>query len=1417
MSLTVRASRLLKPAAKLAQWTLRLLLALVLVLALAVAALHWWIVPRINDFRPQVESHLSRALGVPVRIDALQADGDNGLVPAIAAQGVHLMQPDGAAGLVLPRVTVALSVPSLMRLRAEQIVIDAPQLNIQRTSDGRILVAGIPLANTAGQDSGAAADGLFRQREVVLRNGSITWDDQQRGLAPVTFSDVHILLRNPGLRHEWQISARPPADWGEVLELRGRMRQPLWAMHDGDWKHWSGQLYAEAKQLNAAPMAAYLPAEWRLQQGQGSARMWVDVARGQVTNGTADVALRDVGVRRSFTPKSNKTAVGGDVVSTSSYQNKSDAGAGDDAVLLLRSVQGRLGGHADAAGFEVFTEKLTVESASGQQWPGGTARLQHVYATGKRASSTAASAQSLDIASLVELARLLPIPADARQWLAAYRPAGLVRTASAHWRGDLQDAKDWRMKADVAQLAVGMPSAAIRTNAARDAHGGLVLGDKEAHAGLRGMDVELSASASGGEATVNFADGALYLPRVFEDPLVPITSARTQVSWTVVGDHIQVQSDKLAFASPHAAGQARWSWHTTDPTQSASKSRFPGVLQLKGALDRADGTQVHRYLPLLVPPEARHYVRDAVLAGKASNVQFELNGDLWNMPFRKPGSGIFRITAPVRDVRYAYVPPSHLHPGDKPWPELNRLSGELVFDGPGMQVNQAKGILDGNERIRVEQATAKIADFHDTQVLVNAQARGPLPDMLNTVRRSAIDRLTDHALTQTDTDGDAQLLLKLDLPVHHMDKSKVDGKVVLAGNRVQFHNNSPVVQQVTGAVQFSEHGFVLQGIQGHALGGAVQLTGGMDVSGLPPGADHGPSVDVRASGVATAQGLLQAKELGPTVQLAQWAQGQTPYQLRISMARGVPLIDVRSDLQGMALNLPAPLHKLESEAWPMHFASTVPNAGAASAPVREQMALDVGDRAQVRYLLEPGADANAPAKVISGAIRLGPGALALPAKGISLEVNLPQLNVSDWQKLMQRAQWTAHEPSESAPASTPATTQRTGYAEQAKDYLPDHWDIRLGSLQVRGLDVQKLHLRGARTGQRWSSEIQSSLLDGQLDYVQDTQGPGTVYARIPQLRVGEKSVLESKADTTSAVDGEESLQKLPALDVVVEDLRWRDHSVGRLELQATNQSKGAESWWNLRHMSLANEAASLQASGDWGVRQGSATGPTPLNARRTQLQMRLDLKDTGKLLDRLGMPGVVNQGKGVLQGNVAWIGSPVSPDYGSMEGKLHVDVGQGQFLKVEPGAAKLLGVLNLQALPRRLTLDFKDVFSAGFGFDFVRGDVLVSDGVASTTNMQMKGVTAAVLLEGKAHLREETQNLHVVVVPELNTTTLSLVTTVINPVIGLGTFLAQALFKGKLTEAVTQEFEVTGSWSDPEVKRLQRAPSPEKSAVEQSP
>jgi uncharacterized protein YhdP len=86
----------------------------------------------------------------------------------------------------------------------------------------------------------------------------------------------------------------------------------------------------------------------------------------------------------------------------------------------------------------------------------------------------------------------------------------------------------------------------------------------------------------------------------------------------------------------------------------------------------------------------------------------------------------------------------------------------------------------------------------------------------------------------------------------------------------------------------------------------------------------------------------------------------------------------------------------------------------------------------------------------------------------------------------------------------------------------------------------------------------------------------------------------------------------------------------------------------------------------------------------------------------------------------------------------------------------------------------------------------------------MKGINAAVLMEGSADIARETQDIKVVVVPEINAGTASLIATVINPAIGIGTFLAQIFLRRPLTEAATQEFQIDGSWADPKISKVDR-------------
>src|SRR5665647_1317373 len=114
---------LLKTFLTIARWSLVVLLAAWLVFFAVWGALHWLIVPRIGEFRPQLEARASQILGVPVRIGAIAAHS-NGMIPSFELTNVELFDAQGRVALRLPRVLAAVSPRSLWHLGFEQLYVD---------------------------------------------------------------------------------------------------------------------------------------------------------------------------------------------------------------------------------------------------------------------------------------------------------------------------------------------------------------------------------------------------------------------------------------------------------------------------------------------------------------------------------------------------------------------------------------------------------------------------------------------------------------------------------------------------------------------------------------------------------------------------------------------------------------------------------------------------------------------------------------------------------------------------------------------------------------------------------------------------------------------------------------------------------------------------------------------------------------------------------------------------------------------------------------------------------------------------------------------------------------------------------------------------------------------------------------------
>ena len=1375
--LTPAPSPLLKAAAFIARWTLGLLLSAWFLFAAGWGALHLLIVPRIGELRPQLEATASRVLGVTVRIAEISAYS-TGMIPAFELINVSLLDVQGREALRLPRVLFSLSPRSVLGLKFDQLYVDRPTLNVRRAADGRFYVAGLDM--TQGQESdGRLLDQIFSQPEFVIRNGAVLWTDELRGVPTLALRNVDLVLRNSARRHDLRLDATPPADWGDRLGLVARFEQPFLSMDNGRWKEWSGQGYAHFSRVDMSQLKRYVDLGVDMQQGRGAVRAWVDVRRARVTAATVDLALADVATRL----------------------------APDLQPLQLASMSGRLAGRFAPGSLEFSTQALAFDTAEGLRWPGGNIQWTQTEATASRAAHGELVADRLDLAALTQIASRLPLGAQVHAALAHHAPRGLVERVKARWQGPPGAIDKYEAQGRVEHLE-------LQAIVAEMSGPGPWIGTP----GVRGAAVEFDLTESSGKANLVLQDGTVTLPGVFDEPVVPFTQLAADIAWQRDKGKVLVQVPRLRFSNQDAEGQLQLKWQTGDPQRAAGRARYPGLLDLQGSLSRAAATRVHRYLPLVLEKGVRDYVRDAVLGGTSSNVRFKVKGDLWDMPFANPKQGEFSIIADIRGGVLAYVPRAYQSAAALAWPVLNQLSGELVFDRKSLQVRAARAGLLGLPGVQIPRADMQIADLTQAAVVVvGLDGRGPLADLLAVVSGSPLGGLSGNALARASATGNADLRLKLSVPVHALDKSTVQGSLTLAGNDVQISPEGPRLARARGVVGFTETGFSLTAVQGRMLGGDVRLDGGTvpvaAASNGTPAAHGGPSmairvqgVAIRVQGVASAEGLRQARELGVVSRIAQRATGSASYVASLVLRGSVPEISVSSNLTGMALDLPAPLAKSADAALPMRLESAlvreslVPGAGG-RVRLQDQLVLDLGRVGSVTYVRDIS---GAEPRVLRGAIGVGltPDESApLPAEGVVANISLGVLDIDAWGRLLSELSGTSL--AELDPGAT-----GTSQSAVARSYLPTSLALRAREVRAGGRQLHQMVLGGAREGQLWRANLDADELNGYVEYRQPAGvGAGRVYARLSRLTLAPASAKEVE----TLLDDQPG--SIPALDIVVEDLELRGKRLGRVEIEAVNRSvatrDGGVREWRLNKFDVILPEAVFRASGNWAALNAQAMpGAVPsgagTEARRTVMNFKLDIVNSGDLLARFGMRDVIRRGKGSMEGQVSWAGSPLTLDYPTLGGAFSVSIEGGQFLKADPGLAKLFGVLSLQSLPRRLALDFRDVFTEGFAFDFVRGDVRIERGVASSNNLQMKGVNAAVLMDGKADLLRETQDIRVVVVPEINAGTASLIATAINPAIGLGSFLAQLFLRRPLIEAATQEFHVDGSWVDPRVSKVAR-------------
>ena len=646
--------------------------------------------------------------------------------------------------------------------------------------------------------------------------------------------------------------------------------------------------------------------------------------------------------------------------------------------------------------------------------------------------------------------------------------------------------------------------------------------------------------------------------------------------------------------------------------------------------------------------------------------------------------------------------------------------------------------------VRLSKVRLQIPDlFHSAEVVqIAGEAEGATSDFLDFVNQSPVRGMIDGFTDGMQVQGRGQLGLKLTLPLRALKSAKVSGSYQFANNQLITQPGFPPLEQINGRLEFTEASVRVPNATAQFLGGPLTVSAG---------SQRDAAVSIQFQGKVNSDA---ARRAGGGEWL-RFIRGATDWRGTLTVRNKRVDFSVDSSLQGLAVNLPAPFAKAAAETMPLRFERRFTGAQ------QERMALNIsGLGSAVIY----GSTENGNTRIESGNVRFGEGVVAEPDRsGIVLAGAIKSLDLDAWLTVL----------GESSPGAG-ATLASV--------------DMRIGTLDWFGRRFAALAVTATQQGGVLQLTVKGRDVEGAASW--RAQGKGRLTARLRRLTVPVREEPVAPATVVAAADAKPP--ELPAIDLIIDEFQLGEHALGKLELLATPQQRD----WRIERLRLANPDGTLNLDGTW---------QTWLTQPATQVNVRLDVVDIGKYLARLGYPEGVRRGTAKIEGSLVWAGSPQRIDYPTLSGNV-LDAAKGQFVKLEPGIGKLLGILSLQSLPRRISLDFRDIFSEGLAFDEIVGAVKVTKGVASTDNLRISGPAARIVMNGQVDLAKETQVLRVKVNPQLSDTVSVAGALIGGPIAGVAAFIAQKLLKDPLNQITSYEYDVTGSWTDPVVNKVEQLP-----------
>ena len=838
--------------------------------------------------------------------------------------------------------------------------------------------------------------------------------------------------------------------------------------------------------------------------------------------------------------------------------------------------------------------------------------------------------------------------------------------------------------------------------------------------GAAGVSGWLAGSPDRGLVHLDSDALSIRLPALYHQPME--ASVNGALAWQKQGDATLLETGWLRVSNPDATGKAL-------ATVRMRAGEVP-ELSLVASLVKGKAANAARYIPMKrLPDAAEEWLSRAFVAGKVDRGQFLHEGPVRIDPdFQQHRT--LQMAFSVRDATLDYLPD---------WPAAKSLTGEVFLDGRRITGRHVSAqILD----TRLERVSADIPEYEGDEfpiLILSGKLDGPLQNLQSVLQDTPLAGTVPAELLQWQM---PEGVMEADMLVHWPLKRDTAMKpTLLTRGRVQnallsSQARGLTLSQAQGDLFFSlADGLFSKAFSASILGGSV--------SGSIRTSENNIQVNVAGdSSVAAVSDWLSADWMSP----ASGAFGYRGSLLFPWQHDGNVSINIRTELEGVALALPQPLAKKEEQRWPLSVSVDMQDQG---------QRVELNSPARLTGWLQLGRQGLAAARIGVGDV---PG---VPARGdgVTVEARFGRVALEPW------IDWV-----------------NDNLSDGDGDSTLDRLEIYSEQMDVFGIATNSAYLLVEPEDGGWDIALNSNELVAGVDVPSAYALRGSSPMRV--------TVTHARLAVTG--DGFSSLDpmQMPVVDVSLSGAVFDGEDMGK---------------WSFGLRPLENGVALERIQAQWRFTELAGRGTWTVDDAGTRTRfigaaVSDHLKRTAIAWD---LPPLVEGRQGEAIMDLSWPGSPLDVDYLKTRGQVALDIGPSRIPNTDSrtSALRMLGVMNFGSVSRRLRLDFSDLYKKGLSCDRISGDFQIDGPSVETRNLMIKSPSAEFRVSGSLDLDEETVNQRVdVTLPVSSNLYLGCLA---GPTACAGIFVVERLWGSKLEKMTSVAYSVTGPWSEPSVKEIE--------------